>query len=156
MTVPAPAEFVDGLLAAPELNTKVFDLLAWLFDERPAALQVVTAFDLTQGVFSSVDSWTAPEDGLYLAFSSVRCSSVRGNKELRLTTDGQYEDADPWIATSNQFGVATPAFSSCAVAGLADVAAGTGIEYGVFVDTPDACSVLRGNFGALWLRNRLS
>ena len=153
MAVPVPADFTDGDLAAAEMNTSVFDPLDYLFNGLQATIQRVTAVSLTQGVFSSVDSITCDEDGFFIAYASVRCSSVRGNKELRLTINGLYDDGDDWIATSNQFGVATPAFSSLTAAGLVECVAGDVIEYGVFVDTPDSCQVDNGVMGVLWVRN---
>lgn len=153
MAVPVPASFTDGDLAAAEMNTSVFDPLDYLFNGAQIAIQRVSAVSLTQGIFSSIDAITCTEDGWFIAFASVRCSSVRGNKELRLTVNGAYEDADPWIGAQNQFGVATPAFSSLAVAGFIECAAGDDIEYGVFVDTPDSCQVDNGVMGIAWIRN---
>lgn len=153
MAVPVPAAFVDGDIAAAEMNTKVFDPLDYLFNSAQVAIQRVSGVSLTQGVFSSIDSITCTESGFFIAYASVRCSQVRGNKELRVTVNGAYDDGDPWLGAQNQFGVATPAFSSLCVCGIVSATAGDAIEYGVFVDTPDSCQVDNGVMGIAWLRN---
>lgn len=153
MAVPTPTSFSSGDLSSSEMNSSVFDPLDYLFNSAQVAIQRVAAVSLTQGVFSSIDSVTCTESGIFVAYASVRCSSVRGNKELRLTVNGAYDDGDDWVATANQFGVATPAFSSLACAGIVSCTAGDDIEYGVFVDTPDACAVDNGVMGIIWLRN---
>ena len=153
MAVPVPMTFTSGDQSAAGFQSGIGDPLTYLFTTAQNVIQRVSAVSLTQGVFSSIDSVTVTEAGLYGCYASVRISSVRGNKELRLTTNSQYADADPWVATHNQFGVATPAFSSLAAAGLVYCAAGDAIEYGVFIDTPDTCQVDNGVMGVVWLRN---
>lgn len=153
MAVPTPLTFVPGDQTAAAFQSGIGDPLEYLLSLLQADIQRVSAVSLTQDLFSTVDSVTVTESGIHLAYASVRCSSVRGNKELRLTVNEAYDDGDPWIATSNQFGVATPAFSSLTVAGIVECTAGDTIDYGVFVDTPDSCQVDNGVMGVLWVRN---
>lgn len=153
MPVPSVLTIVTGNQTAAAWQSGIEDVLRWLMTDAQIVVQRSSSVALTQGLFTTVDSITASDAGHVLAFGSVRCSSVRGNKELRLTVNEQYDDADPWIATQNQFGVATPAFSSLAASGVAEVAAGDTIDLGVFVDTPDSCQVDNGVLAVVWIRN---
>lgn len=153
MAIPVPASFVDGDLAVAELNTSVFDPLNFLFNAAQVTIQRISGVQLFQGPpFNVVDSITATEDGVAFAYASARLSSVRGNKELRLVLNGDFI-SDGFIAAQNQFGVATPAFSSLFAGGLVVVSAGDSIDFGVFVDASDSCQVDNGVMGVVWLRN---
>lgn len=164
------AAFVSGMQASADYEAGIRSPLLWLMGGKPCALAYVApTVALTQGVFTevtfdgTVDAnvggllsagvITATEPGLYIAASALRISSVRGNKELRLSKNGAFDDGDPWASALNQFGVATPAFSSLVGFGAAVLDPGDTLSVGAFVDTPETCEVLAGVvFGAYFQR----
>lgn len=169
MTVPTPMDFVAGALAAAAAQSGIADPLNWLFTNAPCAIvRVAGPIDLMQGAFTEITFdgtvetnnglvsgglVTANEPGVFLTVSALRINPVRGNKELRVSRNGLFDDGDPWGSALNQFGVATPAFSSLLGVSLSVLELGDTHSVGVYVDTPDACQVLDGIVGSLWLRN---
>ena len=168
MAIPVPMTFVSGDQASADYISGIHDPLAWLMVggpicvariDTPISLTSLTftpiTFDITvhdSGGFMSAGTPIAPEDSLYIIGSSVRCSSARGNKELRVSWNSQFADGDPWIATTNQFGVATAAISSLAASGLYLLTAGDSIDAAIYTDTPTAVTADNGVIWAAWIR----
>ncbi len=168
MAVPTPMTFASGNQASAAFNDGINLPLTFLMSTGPCCIARIAApIDLTPEAFTPLSFDTtvfdngmlvggtpaAFEPGIYIAGASIRTNSVRGNKELRIAHNAGFDDADPWLATINQFGVATAAFSSLAACGFADMAASDSIDVGVYSDSPEAAQVLNGIVWAAWIRN---